>query len=125
MTAAQQATQEAAGDGLVLCAFCRTPNPANSYRCARCNARLYLCCERCGERNERNRARCAHCGHSLKSSRLRRLTKKLLGDRTRRRILIELLLVILVLGLLFVVCAMLAGKSPPHEGSDRPSPIRF
>lgn len=84
----------------VNCAKCGAPNAPDQRLCVKCGSHLYRHCRHCGRRNERNAKTCIHCGRSLQRTLGERITKALVGTPERRRLGLELLLVIAVCAIL-------------------------
>ena len=53
----------------ILCAKCKTENPASQDHCSHCHSHLYLACPSCGDRNSRSVSICGNCGVKLRSRR--------------------------------------------------------
>lgn len=67
----------------VICAKCRHENPPGSNTCGKCQAHLWVVCHHCGQRNCRADSQCAECGGRLHRSALKRVSKRLFGDRQK------------------------------------------
>lgn len=100
----------------VVCAKCGELNPPGTNVCTKCGSRTYIACHRCGHSNERVATHCVECGHRLHRPVLRRLRKRLFGQRPKVTPFQIVLLVVFVLAAYKVVVYLAEYRPPAYQG---------